>query len=115
MANHALLDGKKADALKGFSEVVSINHSANGNDIAVSAKHIGVFNLDTKRYRAAIKYFDVATKKVPGYSNAYTLKGVSYYYLNEFDSSRMNFASALELNPNDQTAQEFLTAINKKD
>jgi len=115
LANHALLDGKKADALKGFSEVVSINHSANGNDIAVSAKHIGVFNLDTKRYRAAIKYFDVATKKVPGYSNAYTLKGVSYYYLNEFDSSRMNFASALELNPNDQTAQEFLTAINKKD
>ena len=113
-ANHALLDGNKLEAFLGFKQVVKINHSANSNDIAVSAKHIGVLNLDKKRYYDANKYFDIAISKVPGYSNAYSLKGVSFYYLNEFDSSRISFNSALELNPNDQTAKEFLVALEKK-
>jgi tetratricopeptide (TPR) repeat protein len=114
LANHALLDGDKAKAYEAFSKVVSIDHPANSNDIAVSAKHIGVFNLDTKRYTDAIKFFDVAIKKVPGYSNAYTLKGVSLYYLDRFDSSRVYFNTALELNPKDQTAREFLSVLDEQ-
>lgn len=113
-ANLALINGNKAEAYKGFLEIIKLNHPAYSNDIAVSAKHIGVFNLNTKRYKEAIKYFDIATEKIPGYSLAHSLKGVSLFYLNELDSSRISFNKALELDPNNQTAKDFLVALDAK-
>ncbi len=107
-ANHALLDGNKKNAYTNFKEIIKINHPANDNDIAVAAKQIGVFNLDTKRYSDALNYFEIATQKMPSYSAAHALTGVSLYYLEKKDSARISFEKALSLNPNDQTAKQFL-------
>lgn len=108
MANHSMLDGDKATAYKSFKEVVDLNHPSNSNDVAVSAKQIGVLYLDKKKYSQALRYFATAIDNIPGYSDAHTLKGVSLYYLNEKDSAKLSFERALELNPKDQTALQFM-------
>jgi len=100
-------------ALQHFQIVINDNHPENDNDIGVAAKTIGEKYLQQENYDKAITYFDLAINKIGGYSDAYTLRGVSYYYLNDTTSCEKNMKKSLSLNPNDVTAQKFLSALKK--
>ena len=98
-------------ALKHFQKVIEENHPENDNDIAVAAKTIGEEYLQQKDYKKAINYFDLSIQKMERYSDAYTLRGISYYYLNDTVSCELNMEKALFLNPNDNTAKNFISVI----
>lgn len=99
-------------AIKYFDKVISINHPNNENDIAVAAKTVGEYYFKQKNNKKAVEYLDLAVKKLPGYSGAYTMRGVVYYYMSEFVKSRKDFEHALTIDPNDPTAQEFIKELN---
>ncbi|MGB0882474.1 MAG: fused MFS/spermidine synthase [Vicingaceae bacterium] len=100
-------------ALNYFENVITINHPENNNDIAVSAKTIGEYHLQHKDYKKAIIYFNKAITKLDGYTDAYALRGVCYYYLNDPENCRLDMNKTLSLNPNNQTAKEFLNALKQ--
>ncbi len=99
------------EACQYFQKVITNNHPENDNDIGVSAKIIGEQYLKEKKYNKAIEYFDLAVNKIGGYSDAYTLRGVSYYYLNDMINCKVNMEKSISLNPNDVTAKKFLDAL----
>lgn len=110
---HFKIEDRKLDeAMEYFKKVVEINHPSNNNDIGVSAKMVGENYFQKQDYTNAVKYFDVALNKLGGFSDVYTLRGVSHLYLSDTTSSKEDLQRALELNPNDVNAKGFLDQIN---
>lgn len=112
-ANFSMGNANMNDAIYYFTKVVEINHPSNNNDIGVSSKIVGENYFQKKDYKEAIKYFDISITKLPGYSDVYTLRGVSYLYLSDTTSSINNFEKAISLNPNDVNAVGFLNQIKQ--
>ena len=108
-----MTNGNIKQAIEHFQNVIDENHPDNNNDIAVSAKKLGEAQLQKKNYKEAVKYLNKAINKVGGYSDAYTLRGVSHYYLNDTISCRKDMDKAIILNPKDITAKNFLKILNK--
>jgi len=109
----ALEDERKNEALQFFQQVINENHPENNNNIAHAAKTIGENYLQQKNYLLAIEQFNLAIQKMDGYSDAFTLRGVSYFYLGDTITCKTNMEKAISLNPNDGTASEFLKIINQ--
>jgi tetratricopeptide (TPR) repeat protein len=110
-AHFAMQDQQLNDMLRFFQEVVDDDHPDNNNNIAVSAKYIGEYYFQQKNYKKALAYFDYATKKMDGYSAAFTMKGLVYYYQQDTAAARTNLEKALSLDSSDETAKQFLEAI----
>ncbi|BDS13710.1 fused MFS/spermidine synthase [Aureispira anguillae] len=110
-AHFAMQEQQIDKMLTFFQKVVDENHPENNNNIAVAAKSIGEYHFQQKKYRKALDYFNLAIKKMDGYSDAFTMRGLCYYYLGDMTASRTNLEKALSLNPQDQTAISFLNAI----
>jgi spermidine synthase len=110
-ANLAMSNENYQEALKQFEIVIKDDHRDNINNIAVAAKTVGEFYLQQKKYDEAVRYFNVAVEKLGGYSDAFTLRGVTFYYQGEIEKSRLDMEKALSINPHDLTAKEFLDAI----
>jgi spermidine synthase len=109
----ALEDERQEEALQFFQQVINENHAENNNNIAHAAKTIGETYLQQKNYLLAIEQFNLAIQKMDGYSDAFTLRGVSYFYLGDTITCKSNMEKAISLNPNDGTASEFLKIINQ--
>lgn len=71
-----------------------------------------------KEYKSAIEYFELAVENDPWLSNAYYGLGVSYYNLfwqtkdkNYYSKSKENLNRALQIDPNNQQAEQYLKEI----
>ncbi|HHB78288.1 MAG TPA: tetratricopeptide repeat protein [Saprospiraceae bacterium] len=83
--HHGLEVGKKGNALKGQQQ--------------------------TTQYKKAIVYFDKAISIYPAYSDAYALKGLYYFKLNEYDKAMNAYNLAIKYNANSPNAYNNMGII----
>ena len=105
-----LYDKNYKKAMEYFNAVVDLNHPDNENDIAVSAKYLGEYHLQSNALEQSIYYLDKAIEKLDGYSAAYTLRGIAHQKKGDSLRGIQDLRKALELDPNDQLARQFLGA-----
>ncbi len=87
-----LLAGKLDEAKADFAETLVINPN-----FAVAHVNLGIVDLRKKDYKAAIEKFDAAIKIEPESGEAYNNRGIAYYHLNDFASSRIDLERAKSL------------------
>lgn len=91
----------KTDTLNYFTSANSLNK-------------FGYQLLNNKQHEEAIDVFKFATEKYPSIGNLFDSLGEAYFIAEDFENSKTNFLKALELNPNNAHAKEYLKKIESK-
>ena len=120
------------NAIKDFSKVISIepenvnaytklaNVILNGNwagKINVTDSNSFIGNTKLEYYQKAIQYCNKAIELEPNHREAYFIKGMCNYYLNQNQEAIKDFDKAIELDPNKSDAyiQRGFAKMHNKD
>ena len=100
--------GRKADALREFerAEVFAPGHSV----VAFERGNLYLASNDPKR---AVDAFLAAIDRQPGWGVAHNRLGIAFEDLGELDKAKLNYAAALEINPNLKFARKNLQRLQK--
>ncbi len=73
----------------------------------------GQYYYDRKKYRLAWKKFSSVRNDYPKWSRIHSMLGLTMLHQNHFKDSEILFQTALDIDPQDQTAQEGMRLLDK--
>ena len=74
--------------------------------------NLGLLYLDQDSLGKALDHFELTTKTSPQYANAYFYKGVVHELTGNLTSARLDYETALNLDPNHERAKQGLKRVN---
>lgn len=85
------------------------------NNYANAYYNIGYIYLEyLNKFDDAVKYFSIAIEKNYTNSNAYHNRGFAYEKLNDFKNAKLDYTTAIKLNPNHKLAIMGLNRIDRR-